>query len=133
MTSEELQERVNKAAETVEKKMATIERHKKQLVKKAQPLEGWIDLNRYNDYRYNMELRDRYTMELRDRYKSETGRDLYWDIWDYSNKLSDIRGAEDSLKEAKRILTSWNVKLDAQLEKERTIEKVLPPIFNQLK
>lgn len=125
MTSKELQERVNKAAETVEKKIATIERHKKQLVKKAQPLDGWIDFNRYNDYRYDTELRNRY--------KAETGRDLYWDLCDYSDKLSDIEGAENSLKEAKRILANWNAKLDAQLEKERTIEKVLPPIFNQLK
>lgn len=125
MTSKELQERVNKAAETVEKKIATIERHKKQLVKKAEPLEGWIDFNRYNDYRYDTELRNRY--------KEETGRDLYWDLCDYSDKLSDIKGAENSLKEAKRILANWNAKLDEQLEREKTIEKVLPPIFNQLK
>lgn len=125
MTSKELQDRVNKAAETVEKKIATIERHKKQLVKKAQPLEGYIDFNRYNDYRYDTELRNRY--------KQETGRDLYWDLCDYSDKLSDIEGAENSLKEAKRILANWNTKLDAQLEKESTIEKVLPPIFKQLK
>lgn len=112
MTSIELKERLEKALETVSKKEATIERHKKQAEKKLQILKenGW-DKGTAFDYRDN--------------------NDAYWAICEYNHKLEDIKGAEDKLKEAQEIANNWKDKLDKQIQKELILAKEVPEAFKQ--
>lgn len=112
MTSIELKERLEKALETVSKKEATIERHKKQAEKKLQILKenGW-DRGTAFDYRGN--------------------NDAYWAICEYNHKLEDIKGAEDKLKEAQEIANNWKDKLDKQIQKELILAREVPEAFKQ--
>lgn len=115
MTSIELKGRLDKALETVDKKVKTIERHKAQAEKKLQIIKdnGW-ELDRY-------------------KYAKAGNNDAYWAICEYENKLADIKGAEKKLEEAKEIANNWKKKYEIQLQKELTLATEVPEAFREAK
>lgn len=105
MTSIELKERLEKAQATVEKKAATIERHRARAEKLLAEIKAkGLEVDRYK-YR---------------------GTEDYWLICDYENKLDDIENAGKKLEEAKQIAQNWEKKLEAQIEREKLIENEIP-------
>lgn len=115
MTSIELKGRLDKALETVDKKVKTIERHKAQAEKKLQIIKdnGW-ELDIY-------------------KYAKAGNNDAYWAICEYENKLDDIKGAEKKLEEAKEIANNWEKKYVIQLQKELTLATEVPEAFREAK
>ncbi len=113
MTSFELKERLDKAVQTVEKRKATIERHKKQAEKKLSLIKqnGW-ELDRWL-------------------YTGGTNNEAYWAICEYENKLEDIEGATKKLREAEDIVSNWQAKLDKQLSIELILSNEIPEAFKQ--
>ena len=117
MTSIELKERFEKAQTTVEKKKATIERHKKQAEKKLQKIteNGWEN-GLENDSCYRG---DNYNYEALSA------------ISDYHWKLEDIKGAEEKLREAEQVADNWAKKYADALNRELTIATEVPEAFKQ--
>lgn len=115
MKSQELKEKVLKAEEKVNKCMATIERHKKQLEKKLAVIKehGWNE-------------NDRYAFKGTPEYD-----DSYWAVCEYEGKLEDIKRAEDKIKDAEQILVNWRLKYDKQVELETVIATEMPEIFRE--
>jgi hypothetical protein len=114
MTSVELVERWDKAEETVEKKRATIERHKAQAEKKLQVLQknGWEPEKKFE-------------------YAKANNNEAYWAICEYENKLDDIISAEHKLAEAEDIAKNWKKRYETALQRELTIEREIPEAFKQ--
>jgi hypothetical protein len=114
MTSVELVERWDKAEETVEKKRATIERHKAQAEKKLQVLQknGWEPEKKFE-------------------YAKANNSEAYWAICEYENKLDDIISAEHKLAEAEDIAKNWKKRYTTALQRELTIAKEIPEPFKQ--
>lgn len=116
--SEELNEKLVKAIEKVEKIKNTIKRHEAQAEKKKALIisKGWNpDCDRY--------CRQGETPEEQD--------ESYWLICEYDMKLEDIKTATQKLKDAEIILSNWKGKLEKQLEIEKTIAFEIPKIFIQ--
>lgn len=113
MTKVDIQERLTKAQEKVEKCKATIERHKKQADKKLQLIkERGLELDRY-------------------KYSTGNNMDAYWLICEYEDKLDDIEGAEGKLVDAEQIVKNWQDKLDRQIKLELTLANEVPEAFKQ--
>jgi len=111
MTSIELQERLTKAQEKVEKCKATIERHKVQAEKKLQKITAkGISVD---------------PMDNRD------NNEDYWLCCEYKNKLEDIKGAERKLEDAEQVVRNWQEKLDRQIKIELTLANEVPEAFKQ--
>lgn len=117
MTSIELKEKLDKALETVEKKKATIERHKTQAEKKLNVLRknGWEigidDITYFRGDNYNFEALTA--------------------IADYEGKLDDIKEATKKLEEAEQVAKNWKEKLDKQIDFERKLATEIPEAFIQ--
>lgn len=111
MTSIEIQERLTKAQEKVEKCKDTIERHKAQAEKKLQKITAKGISPDPRDNRDNNED--------------------FWLCCEYKNKLEDIEGAKDKLDEAEQIVKNWQDKLDRQIKIELTLSNEVPEAFKQ--
>ena len=113
-----LQEKVQKATEKVEKCKGTIARHEKQLVKKNEKV-----------------LKQGITLDLSSEQKVEDVQmkhrqsPLYWDISDVKGKLDDIEGAKKKLANAERILNENQEKLNIELERERFLNNEAPQVI----
>ena len=110
MTSTEIKERLEKAQATVDKRAATIERHKA----RAEKLLAKINAK-------GLEL---------DRYKYRDSDD-YWLICDYEDALDNIKGAEEKLADAKKTAKNWEAKLEAKIEAEKLIADKIPEAMKQ--
>ncbi|MNW28099.1 hypothetical protein D3C74_49110 [compost metagenome] len=106
-----------KAMEKVEKCKATIERHKKQLEKKLEPLiKQGLDINNLKSYKWDAEGR---------------GTDLYWPICEIETKQDNIKGAEKKLREAESILANWREKLTKELKKDNFLNNEVPEVIRE--
>lgn len=116
MNSVEIKERLDKALETVEKRQATIERHKAQAEKKLQLIKekGWEQ--GLEDFEYRRADMDR-----------------YWLITEYLHKLEDIESATEKLDDAKQIAKNWEGKYNAKLADEALIATEIPEAFKEAK
>ena len=114
MTSLEIKERLDKALANVEKRKATIERHKAQAEKKFQILKknGLDDL---------------------DRSAHRDDKDAFWMIVEYERKLEDIESATDKLEEAEQIAKNWLEKYNSKLAEESLIDNEIPDAFKEAK
>lgn len=113
-----LQEKVKKATEKVEKCKGTIVRHEKQLDKKIVTLEKQgINLRGLN----KIEIE-----KVREPYRST---DLSWEIYEVTSKLEDIKGATRKLKDAEIVLSNWQLKLDEEVMKDEFINNHIPQVI----
>lgn len=112
MKIETLKDRIKKAEEKLTKINGTLERHQKQLEKKAKVLtDQGIDLNNYDRYNHRQ-------------------TQLYWDICDYDSKLEDIKNNEKKIEEVNKTLSSLKEQLENQLVKESETESLIPEVLN---
>lgn len=112
MKIETLKERIKKAEEKLIKINGTLERHNKQLEKKAKVLiDNGINPNNCDSFDYRQ-------------------TDLYWDICDYESKLEDIKSNEKKTAEVNKTLENLKKQLIDQLTKESEIENEVPEILN---
>lgn len=113
-----LQEKVQKATEKVEKCKGTIVRHEKALAKKVATLEklvGKVSLENLETIKWNKE--------------NNKGSEYYWEVCDIESKQSDIKGANKKLRDAEIVLGNWQEKLDVEVEKERFLEGNAPKVI----
>lgn len=122
-----LKDRLQNAEANVAKREATIERHKAQLEKKIAKIAkvDWIDTDKLEDYKYNMEARARY--------EKETGSDLYWDICEVSSKQQDIKDSYKKLDELKAIVENWKEKVVKAELHEAVWSNEIPEAFKSYK
>ena len=127
MKKEELQARLAKAQENVEKRLNTIERHKAQLAKLQAKLTvcDWIDLDKLDSLKYEDGARARY--------KAETGDDLYWNICDIEHKQDDIKESYKKLEELKQIVENWKEKLSKVEAHDEIWNREIPDSFTSYK
>lgn len=112
MKIETLKERIKKAEEKLIKINGTLERHNKQLEKKAKVLtEQGIDPNNCDRFDYR---------------QTQT----YWDICDYESKKEDIKSNEKKIAEVNKTLENLKEQLKNQLAKESEIENAVPEVLN---
>lgn len=112
MKIETLKERIKKAEEKLIKINGTLERHNKQLEKKAKVLtEQGIDPNNCDRFDYR---------------QTQT----YWDICDYESKKEDIKSNEKKIAEVNKTLENLKKQLKDQLAKESEIENAVPEVLN---
>ena len=130
MKSVELKKKYDDSLERVAKREKTIERQKKQLDKRRAVFDkvDWIDGHS------NESLREfKYDMEARERYKTETGRELYWDICDVDDSITLVSDSYMKLMELKRISEGWREKYEKQIKLESTITFDMPEVFRECK
>lgn len=114
MKIETLKDRIKKAEEKLTKLNGTLERHQKQLNKKAKVLtDRGIDLNNYDKYD-----------------KTKIDHDTYWDLCDYEHKLEDIENTNKKIIEATKSLEKYKEQLKNQLEKDEETENLIPEVLN---
>lgn len=113
MTTFELKEKLDKALSAVEKRKATIEKHKKQADKKRELIlqKGW-ELDRWL-------------------YTGGINSEAYWANCEYENKLEDIEGATKKLREAEIVASNWQAKLDKQISIDLILSNEIPEAFKQ--
>lgn len=116
---QDLQAKVQKAEEKVEKCVGTITRHKKALSNKILKVSKEIGLDLTGKTKEEIE-------ELREPYR---GTDNSWSIYEVVSKLDDIKGAEKKLRDAHIVLMNWNEKLNAEIEKEKFINESAPKVI----
>lgn len=114
MKIETLKDRIQKAEAKLIKSNSTLERHKKQLIKKSKILtDKNINLINYN--KYDDSIR-----------QTET----YWDLCDYESKLEDIENTEKKIAETTATLEKLNKQLEDQLAKEENTNNLIPEVLN---
>lgn len=116
MKVQELQAKVDNAAANVEKRKATIARHKAQKEKKLAAL-----------VKQGVDVSD--LQAAKDKARAEGNNELVWAIYDVESKDDDIVRATHKLKEAERILNDWQEKLSIEMEKERFLSEQAPPVI----
>lgn len=112
MKIETLKDRIKKAEEKKVKLNGTLERHQKQLEKKAKVLiDKGIDPNNCDRYDHRQ-------------------TQIYWDICDYDSKLEDIKSNERKIEEVNKTLETLKEQLKNQLAKENETESLIPEVLN---
>jgi hypothetical protein len=112
----ELEAKVAKAAEKVEKCKGTIARHEAQKAKKLAALtKQGVDVS-------NLDA-------AKDAARASQNSELSWAIYEAQNKDNDIKGATRKLSDAETILSNWEVRLGAAIEKERFLEGNAPQVI----
>ncbi|MFB0831524.1 hypothetical protein ACEU2D_18215 [Brevibacillus laterosporus] len=111
----ELEIRVAKAKEKVEKCKATISRHEGQLAKKLAVIsKHGITLENMEEKKWSGGI------------AGTGGSAYYWDICAVERKQDDIKRANYRLKEAETILDKWQAKLNIEFEKQRFLSEQAP-------
>lgn len=115
-----LQEKVQKATEKVEKCKATIERHHKimnnkisKLIKKGVDLTG---------------LTKEEIEEIQNEYRQKD-QELTWEMYDVKSKLDDIKGAHKKLEEAERVLDGHKEKLAVEINRDKFLNENAPQVI----
>lgn len=117
---ERLMESLAKAEAKVEKIHSTIERHHKQLKKKADALIALgyeIDYSNVKfDAQYSHQFKDQEAIKNLEKLKFVNGESVehIWEIYDVIHKLEDIYGSHKKLEDAERIVSNWHVKVVAE-------------------
>lgn len=118
MNVTELELKVQKAQEKVDKTKKTIERHETQLAKKiaiVEKLSGKkVDLKNVDAHKWD-----------------ENGKSFpyYSEAYDITWKLDDIKGAKSKLSDAEKILHNWRVKLENEQNKSDFLEANTPEVI----
>ena len=121
MTVQELTLKVNKAKDTVDKKLSTIERHKKQL---DRCIKIFNDISlRYTDKTYE-------DWNRQDVIETDI-REIYWAWCDVENKKDDIKCATKKYEEAQTIYNNWLEKLAKEEVKQQYISDSVPEIIKE--
>lgn len=115
MKIETLKDRIKKAEEKKVKLNGTLERHQKQLEKKAKVL---------IDKEIDPKNCDRYD------YAGGINSEIYWAICDYDSKSEDIKNNEKKIAEVETTLKSLKEQLENQLAKENEVENSIPEVLN---
>lgn len=110
MTVKDLKIKVQKAEEAVQKAQKTIERHTTQMEKKLKVVldHGW-------------DPEDPYCRE-----GTPEHNDAYWAIYEYRDKVRDIKSATEKLEDKIRILNNWKERLEAAEAKEQKFLMEVP-------
>jgi hypothetical protein len=115
---QDLQARVDKSSEKVEKCKATIKRHEDQLTKKlAVVATNGVTLDNMEEKKWLGGV------------AGSGGSALYWDICQVESKQDDIKGANRKLRDAEEILSNWQAKLNVAVEQVRFIEGNAPQVI----
>lgn len=113
MKIETLKDRIKKAEAKIIKINGTLEKHNKQLTKKATVLtKQGIDLKNYDRYNYR---------------QTQT----YWDICDYEDKLESITSNKKKLAETTSSLNKYKEQLKNQLAKDKKLANIIPPVLDE--
>lgn len=117
MTVEDLRKKVHAAEEKVQKCQKTIERHRAQMEKKAKQLrEMGVDPEKADPGDYA-------------RMNTDKGNEIYWLLYDYRDKVRDIKGAIEKKQDAEKVLGNWQEKLDLQINRDKVIQDQVPEVI----
>jgi hypothetical protein len=118
---QKLQDKVAKSKIAVDKKMGTIERHRKQLDKKKEALgKLGLDVNKLSEIKESM----------RGSQKTQEEYELYWKLVEVERKEEDIVGAKKKYVETVRIYENWQDKLNEELRKEEFLLNAVPQVIH---
>lgn len=115
MTRQEVQEKLNKAIEAVEKKRGTLARHEKRLEK----LNGIIAASGYT-----MEEIKTWTWS-----NDKTKNDLIWNCSDIEHCLEDIQRTKETITEKEKIVEKWTAKLAEETKREKLFATEFPEVL----
>lgn len=126
MKSTDLKEKMEKAQAALEKRYKTTEKYVAQLEKmKANILSVGVvvekDFEDLNSIKWNEEKRAAY--------KNACGRDMYWDLCDYTSKEVDIKDSEKKYKEQAKIVANWTDKYNKAVVTESVLYTKIPEAF----
>lgn len=113
---------LEKSEMKVEKTTATIERHFKQLNKKASALTKLGYDTDYSNIDFTVrqsEFRKQVAHFESQKWSTETGKSVteYYEVCDFYSKLEDIQNSYNKLAEAKKIVANWIVKVVSEKAK----------------
>ena len=117
MTATELREKLNKAQEAVNKRIATIAKQEAKVAKLLKQIraKGWDETQPHQ------------------RYGTEDHEECYWLICDYDNATEEVKSSRKKLAELEKTAANWAEKLANREALEGGVISQMPEIFNQLK